>query len=136
MRYGGPNFGTQGVVSVWEGVFPTEEVRRRQLDERNGDEFENQPLAEWMGDFGFGWFDHDRMETNFEGLLLRPIRQLIEGCSYAESFANEAVVSAEKQGVHETQTVLLLYDFGYDPEVSGIQQSKYLRFVGVFPYKK
>jgi hypothetical protein len=134
MRYSGHHFEREGFVSLWAGIFPSEEVRVSHLEERYDEEFEDQPLAEWTGEFGFGWFDHDFMDTNFDGLAIRPLRELLAPCSYSESFLERALAEAERQGVRETQFVLLLYDLCYDPNVTGISQGKYLQFLGAFPY--
>jgi len=134
MRYGGPHFEAEGFVSIWIGTFPSEEIRAEQLCERYGEEYEDEPLALWMGEFGFGWFDHDFMDTNGHGMAVGPLRELIESCSYAASFVNEAMKIAAQQGISETQFVMLLYDFRYDPSVTGITRGKYLQFLGAFPY--
>jgi hypothetical protein len=134
MRYDGPHFERKGMVSIWVGVFPSESARKAQLKERYGEEFEDEPLAEWMGEFGFGWFDHDQMDTNWDGLKGQPLRDLLGQCSYAASFLERAVAAGSEQGIEESQTALLLYDFKYDPKVTGVTQGKYLRFLGTFRY--
>ena len=136
MRYGPHHFDAEGFVSIWCGEFPTEEQREAQLRERYGEEFEDEPLAEWMGEFGFGWFDHDFMDANSDGLAWRSVRELIAPCSYAASYVEAAVGAAAQLGIHKTQTVLLLFDWRYDPAVSGVQQGRFLHFVGAFPYSK
>jgi hypothetical protein len=134
MRYGHPHFQAEGFVSIWIGTFPSEEIREEQLHERYGEEYEDEPLALWMGEFGFGYFDHDFMDTSSHGMEVRPLRELIEQCSYATSFVEEALQMAEQHGVSKTQFVMLLYDFRYDSSITGVIQGKYLRFLGAFPY--
>ena len=134
MRCGPFHFETEGFVSIWIGEFPTESDRENHLRERYEEEFEDQPLAEWMGEFGIGYFDHDFMEANWEGLTLRPIRELIGGCSYAATFIEAAVTAAERVKVRETQSVLLLYHFRYDPSLTHVRRGRFLQFLGAFPF--
>lgn len=126
------HFDEQGFVSIWAGGFPSEEVRVEHLRERYGDD--DEPLAEWMGEFGFLYFNHDFQDTNGDGLTTQPLRELLAPCSYAASFLDEAIGEADHQGISKTQFVSLLYDFRYDPEVTGVRQGRYLRFLGAFRY--
>src|SRR6476646_8935414 len=127
-------FDAPGFVSIWVGGFPSEEVADRHMRERYGDRRDDEPLAEWMGEFGFRYFDHDFMDTNGNGLTRQPLRDLLAPCSYADSFLNEAMREAEQQGIAEAQCVILLFNFRYDPRVTGVTQGKHLRFLGTFPY--
>jgi hypothetical protein len=136
MRYGPHHFDADGFVSIWCGEFPTEADREAHLRERYGEEFEDEPLAEWIGEFGFGWFDHDFMDANSDDLARRPIRDLIVPCSYAASYVEAAVAAAEQLGIQTTQTVLLLFNWRYDPVATGVWQGRFLRFVGAFTYTK
>jgi Immunity protein 22 len=128
------HFDAPGYVSIWVGVFPSEEVKERQLRERYGDRRDGEPLAEWMGEFGFGWFDHDFMDINADGLSIQPLRALLAPCSYARSLLEDALRAADAQGISEAQIVLLLHEFRYDPRVTGVTQGNYLQFLGAFPY--
>ncbi len=136
MRYDGPDFETKGFVSIWVGAFPSEEIREEQLSERYGEEYEDEPLSLWMGEFGFGYFDHDFMDTNSHGMKIGPLRALIEPCSYATSFIDTAMQAAAQLGITETQFVMLLYDFCYDPNVTSVTRGTYLQFLGAFPYSQ
>jgi hypothetical protein len=127
-------FDAPGFVSIWVGTFPSEEVRERHLRERYEDREDDEPLAEWMGEFGLQWFDHDFMDTNCRGLTSQPLPDLLSPCSYSTTFLNEAVRTTREQGITETQFVMLLDDFRYDPAVTGITRGRYLRFLGSFPY--
>ncbi len=129
------HFNADGFVSIWVGVFPSEEAREEHLHERYGeDRGDDEPLAHWMGEFGFRYFDHDFMDTNSHGMAIGSLRALIEPCSYAASYLDSAMHSAQQQGITETQFVMLLFDFRYDPSVTGVTQGKYLQFLGAFPY--
>jgi hypothetical protein len=129
-------FETAGYVSIWIGEFPSEEIGDQHLRERYGERGDDEPLAEWMGEFGFRYFDHDFMDTNGHGPSVGPLRPLIEPCSYATSFVDEAMLIAAQQRIAETQFVMLLYDFRYDPAVTGVTQGRYLRFLGAFRYQQ
>jgi hypothetical protein len=127
------DFNAEGFVSIWVSEYPND-ADSDEYFEANYDKADDEPLAPWMGEFGFGYFDYDSMDTNGHGESIGPLRPLIEACSYAASFVDEAMQMAAQLGIAETQWVMLLYDFCYDPAVTGVTQGKYLRFLGAFPY--
>ena len=127
------HFDADGFVSIWVGEFPADGTGDEYL-QPNYDHEDDEPLAPWMGEFGFGYFDYDFMDTNGHGDRVGPLRELIEPCSYSTSFVNEAMQMAQQLGITETQFVMLLYDFRYDAAVTGVTRGKYLRFLGAFPY--
>ena len=128
------HFGEDGYVSIWVGEFPSKELREEHLRERSGEERGTGALAAWMGEFGFAWFDHDFMSTNWTGLSLRPLSKLVAQCSYSASYLDAALAAAQEQGISTTQCVLLLFNFCYDPKVTGVKEGSYLRFLGAFRY--
>lgn len=133
-RYGGPDFDAEGVVSIWAAVSPLSRIPDDYFDERYGDD--EIPLSRFCEDFGFGWFDHDFMDTNISEGRAASIEKLIGQCSYSSSFLDQAVAQANKLRLEKTQWVTLLFDFKYDPKQTGITKSKYVEFVGSFPYSQ
>lgn len=138
------NFSVSGFGSIWIGEMPSdgsdEDYLRPQYDRADG-----EPLAPWMGEFGFGYFDYDFMDGNSHGTVIGPhgyqhsrgpLRPLIAPCSYADSFIDAAMQAAQQHRITQTQFVMLLYDFRYDPKVTGITRGTYLRFLGAFPYSR
>ena len=129
------HFNAEGFVSIWISEYPPGKDVADYFRPRY-DRADDEPLAVWMGEFGFGYFDYDFMDTNGHGQSRGPLRTLIEPCSYAASFVNDAMQMAAQLGIEETQWMMLLYDFRYDPSVTGVTRGKYLRFLGAFPYSK
>jgi hypothetical protein len=133
-RYGGPHFQSDGYVSIWVAVASLSRIPDDYFEERYSDE--DLPLTKFYGDFGFGYFDHDFMDTNGSKGRGKSIDELIGACSYSSSFVEEAVAQAKRRGLEKSQYVVLLYDFKYDPKKTKVSKNAYMEFIGSFPYNK
>ncbi|MBI1891274.1 MAG: immunity 22 family protein [Burkholderiales bacterium] len=129
-RYDGPHFHCEeNLVSVWAAKCPISQVPDDYFEENYGGD-DDDPFNQFSTDFGFGYYDHDFVE----GAALEksaPIEQIIETASYGQSFANDVKAGSE---VKNTEHVFLMYNFNYDPSVTGVRESKYYKFLGVFKY--
>jgi hypothetical protein len=93
---------------------------------------DEDPFNQFSTDFGFGYYDHDFVE----GAALpgcASIDKIIEAASYGHSFATEVKAASE---IKNAEHVFLMYNFNYSPNVTGITESKYYKFVGVFKFDK
>lgn len=138
-KYDGPHFSCddKNVVSVWAATVPWHDIPEDYLQyDFSGDD--DAPFNRFSSDFGFGYYDDDFVESYFDepGKKIVPIADLIAPLSYASSFAPAAAKRANKIGLNETSYVFLIYNFKYDPKVSGRDRSAFFRFVGVFPFKE
>lgn len=105
----------QGRVCLDLGcVAPLSHILDDYFEERYGDE--DVTLTKFYGDFGFGYFDHDFMDTNGSKGRAKSIGKLIGACSFSSSYVEAAVTQAKQRGLEKTQYVVLLYDFKYDPK--------------------
>jgi immunity protein 22 of polymorphic toxin system len=132
-RYGPPHFRKDGYVSIWVAVVPLSRIPDDYFEEIFDDEL---PLTKFYGDFGFGYFDHDFMDTNGSKGRASSIEKLIGACSFSSSYVAQAVEQATERGLEKTQYVVLLYDFEYDPKQTRITKNSYMEFIGSFPYDK
>lgn len=99
-RYGPPHFNKDGYVSIWVAVVPLSKIPDDYFKERYGDE--EVTLTKFYGDFGFGYFDHDFMDTNGSKESAMPIEKLVGACSFSSSYVEEAVAHAKKRGLRNT----------------------------------
>jgi Immunity protein 22 len=134
-RYGPPHFSDkENRLSIWIGRCPLAEIPDDYFKENYADE--DQPFTRFSEDFGFGFYDHDFVEMNSSATGPKPVRDLLAGHSCSTSFLEAAATAAEQNGMKATELIFLMYDFEYDPKVTGIQQSKWLWFLGCFDYDK
>ncbi len=137
-RYDEPHFDVDNetVVSVWAAIVSWDEIPEDywMCDFEGGD---GDPWNCFSADFGFGYYDDSFVEGCFDedSRANVPIGDLIAPLSYSSSFASAVVRRAKALGLEDTSYVFLMYDFKYDPRVTGRDESTYLRFVGTFPYK-
>lgn len=123
----------QGKVSVWINKVPVSAYPESYLEE-NYDGEDDAPLCEWAGNFGFDYYDSDFMDVALEEGKPRPIRMLMTGCSYVESFLSELEAAAVKLGQPTANHAILLYDFDYSAMKEKVAEDSYMRFVGTFKY--
>src|SRR5262249_3865823 len=125
----------EDVASVWAATCALADIPKGYFLPNYGGE--DEPFNPFSADFGFGYYDHDFVETYCtEDWRVVPIAELIAPLSYSASFRETAVRQAELLGVGHTSYVILLYNFKYDSAVTGIRESAYMRFVGAFPYDR
>jgi hypothetical protein len=137
-KYDGPHFEVEDedVVSIWIAKVALTDIPESYFQE-NYSEDDDEPLNPFSADFGFGYYDHDCVETYCEDdWRIVPIGSLIEPLSYSSSFQDAVVRQAQELDSAQTCYVFLLYNFKYDPKVTGIRESKYMRFLGVFLYDR
>jgi hypothetical protein len=136
-QFDGPHFRVKhDVVSIWAATCPAADIPDDYFEEYGSDEDED-PFDPFSFDFGFGYYNHDDVEA-YPSKEQRavPIGELLAPLSFSPSFRDAAVKQAEALGVGQTTYVFLLYNFQYDPAVTGIRESACMRFVGVFPYDR
>jgi hypothetical protein len=137
-RYDGPHFEVENedVVSIWAATVTLAKIPSDYFEPRYGGE-DDEPFNPFSDDFGFGCYDLDFVDTNGvdDGRLV-PIEELLAPVSYSASFRAAAAQQAQQLGVGQTCYVILLYNFKYDPAVTGVRENKYMRFIGVFPYDR
>ena len=132
-KFDGPHFycENENVVSVWVAILPLNEIPDDYFEEDYGGDDED-PFNEFSSDFGFGYYDHDFVEANtLESCS--PINEILKECAYGNSFAEAAYQSSD---IKNSEHVFLMYNFNYDPEITGITRSKYYKFIGVFSYNE
>ena len=128
----------EDVVSVWASICPVSEIPENYFELRCVS-IADEPMNPFSADFGFELYDEDFVESYCHeedwraveiGDLIRP-----EWSSYCETFRDMAIARAKEVGVGTTAFVFLIYNFHYDPDRSGVTESRFMRFVGAFPFK-
>jgi hypothetical protein len=137
-QFDGPHFRVddEDVVSIWAATCPLADIPDNYFEDYGSDE-DDDPFDPFSSDFGFGCYNHDDVEAySAKDVLAVPIGELLTPLSFSVSFRDDAVRQAEARGVGQTCYVFLLYNFKYDPAVTGIRESACMRFIGVFPYDR
>jgi hypothetical protein len=126
-------FEAKSIVSIWVATVPRSRIPDDYFKEHYGRE-DDEPFSRFSEDFGFGYYDHDFVDTN--GVTDRPesVERLLGECSFSASYLTEAVAAAKRQGLDKTEFVFLLHDIAYPPEVTGVFRSEYMAFLGSFQY--
>jgi hypothetical protein len=81
-------------------------------------------------DFGFEINERDMPETKVEEGSV-PIAKLIEGFSWAESYAQSVNEIAQKQGFERATTMIIFINFEYDPDRAKPNPNAPVKFLGV-----
>lgn len=112
----------EGVVSIWIG------------DIRDETTLENYLVEGFKADFGFVVDPENGPEIDIsqEG---KPIRELLEGFSFWESYTDAAVEAAERVGRPKANSVLVFYDMRYKTEFIAFQRRLRMSFLGTFQYQ-
>jgi hypothetical protein len=127
------DFEAKGVVSIWVATVPRRQIPDDYFHEHYGRE-DDEPFSQFSQDFGFGYYDHDFVDTNGVTDGPKPIERLFGECSYGASYLAQAVTAAKRQNLDKTEFVFLLHDIAYRPEVTGVSRSEYMAFLGSFRY--
>jgi hypothetical protein len=132
------DFERDGIVSVWIGTRPWNDPEWPDdyCVPSYGEEDDDAPLCAFTFDFRFTYFDLDKTESNYSddhGLV--PLESMLRPLSFSESFLDAALDEARRQGVTEASAAWVIYDFAYDPQVTGVRESRFFRFLGAFPYR-
>jgi hypothetical protein len=89
---------------------------------------------QFSADFRIGWYDHDIQETSCtsDGSE-KPVFELLQG-SWAPSYRDSVAHAATAAGYPNTSLIWIMFKFQYDPVASGVSESDFLLFLGVFDY--
>ncbi len=135
--YDGPDFETDEIeiVSIWVSKCNLNDIPDDYFEENYGGEDE-ESWNDFSSEFGFGYYDHDFVETYFidDGEITH-IKNLLEPLSYSDTFIDSAINAAIEKNLAETSFVFLIYNFEYSSKITGITESKYMSFLGAFPFK-
>lgn len=131
-RFDGPHFSKEGsnIVSIWASKVSLDKIPDDYFEE-NYSEDDDEPFNEFSSDFGFGFYDHDFVETAGEYGTTNEEKLMYS--SYGKSFCKEASLACD---IPSVDYFFLMYDFIYDPTVTGIKESKYFIFLGCFKFDK
>lgn len=135
-KYDGPHFECEDrdVVSIWVAHANFDAIPESYM-EYNIEGDDDEPWSTFTENFGFGFYDDDFVES-----FLQPDQQQaslyeqLKFLSYSSSFIEAAVDEARKRNLDDTAFVFLMYNFAYDPNVTGIQCDEFLEFLGVFAF--
>ena len=126
------DFEKKGVVSIWLATVPLSRIPNAYLEEHYGND--EEPFNQFAEDFGFGFYDHDSVDTNASKGRAKPVEDLVGKCSFSTSYVEQAVAEAKKRGLDKTQFVFLMYDIQYAPNRTKVSKSTYMEFLGSFCY--
>jgi len=126
-------FESKGMVSIWVAIVPWDRIPAAYFEEHY-DREEDEPFTQFSEDFGFGFFDHDFVDTNGAPERAEPVKRLLSQCSFSSSYLEAAVAEARKRGLEKTHFVFLLYDIEYAPKLTNVRRSRYMEFLGSFRY--
>lgn len=128
-----------GFVSLWLGVFPSEEQFDAYLEESYGDgDDDDGPINRFASDHQIGsaplhYYDHDLQEAGcVPGRL--PALELLRGTSWSSSFIEAAARAADEAGIAEANAFFLLYNHEHRA-LDRVPDSPFV-FIGCFPYDK
>lgn len=137
-KYDGPDFDREGTVSIWVVTRPWNDPEFPEdycVPNYGGDE--DEPLCDFTEDFKFGYFDLDKAESNYtDDGSMGGLESLLEPLSYSASYREKALEDAQRLGCDAASGAWLIFDFAYDPQITGITESRFLRFLGAFKYTK
>jgi immunity protein 22 of polymorphic toxin system len=111
------------MVSVWIGNFAS----NAELDDylnlsRN---FEH--------DFGFELNERDMPEVSVKPEPM-PMRHLVSGFSWSDSYAQNVIALAQSQGIERATTMVVFFNFQYQPERAKPEKGAPLKFLGAVPF--
>ena len=135
-KYDGPDFEREGVVSIWIGARPWNDPHWPDdycVPKYGGGD--DEPLCDFTVDFKFGYFDLDKTESNYsaDGSMV-DLELMLQPLSYSESFLESAMAEARRQGCTTASAAWLIFDLAYDPQATGVRESRFMRFLGTFIY--
>jgi hypothetical protein len=135
-KYDGPHFECEDrdVVSIWVAHVNFGDIPENYMEyNRDGDD--DTPWSKFTHNFGFGYYDDDFVESFLQPSKQKaPLYEQLKFLSYSSSFIDDAVREAQERSLDKTAFVFLMYNFAFDPNVTGIQRDDFLEFLGVFPF--
>lgn len=122
----------KGFVSVWIGNFSSQEEFDRYFAEKIGEsDSAAAPMNNFAADIGFGFYDHDFQEADFNAQGSLPVEDILDGFFNSDFYLREAVKAAEKLNLKEANAAVVLVDYKY----AGQTKSRApIKFIGTFPY--
>lgn len=124
----------EGIVSIWVGKFSSQYEFDAFFEEKIDENAEiSTPLNKFAEVIGIGFYDHDLQEANYFGNELLSVKEILSPFSYADSFLESAVRSAEQKQIQRANIGILLFDFLY--EENSVKTDKIV-FIGSFEYQK
>lgn len=133
MKFNGPDFRCDDRVSIWISDVPYAEIEDSYFDEDFSCK-DGAPVNEWSGNYGFGFYNAQRLATNGAMVGLITLEKALKDCSFSKSFLQPVLEQAEKLEISNISWIILLYDFDYQPDVTGVTDDRYTRFLGAFDY--
>lgn len=134
--YDGPHFqcDDRDLVSIWVAHTDFDAIPESYMQYNIGGG-DDEPWSAFTDNFGFGFYDDDSVESHLQPDLRRaPLYEQLKFLSYSSSFIEAAVEEAQQRNLDKTSFVFLMYNFAYDPNVTGIQRDDYLEFLGSFAF--
>ena len=134
--YDGPHFDCEDrdVVSIWIAHCTFGSIPKDYMEYNIGGD-EDEDWSKFTKNFGFGFYDDDSVESFLQPSKRKAsVYDQLKFLSYSSSFIDEAVAAAQNINLPKTTFVFLMYNFEYDPAVTGIKQDDYLTFLGVFDF--
>jgi hypothetical protein len=129
----GVDWRRKGCVSVWVGTFPDLEAAEVYFGIPDEIGVYLPPVG-FANDLGLEDVPAECLEVNFEQILPRTLRELLQDATFSAAFIELAVEAARRQGIQTAQGIALLYDFDYQA-IPGWQRAVGpLRFIGSFPF--
>lgn len=131
------------IVSVWAAKVPVSEIPEDYFEEHyyDDDEYDDdgeiveRPFNQFSWDFGFGFYDYDFVETmGARSQAIVDFSEIIARVSFSQSFFEPACAAATAVGCEQTAWIIVIYNFKYDPSVTGTTETEFMRFVGAFPF--
>ncbi|AJX00802.1 MULTISPECIES: hypothetical protein [Burkholderia] len=113
------NFEKKGVLSVWLG-----------MRDRSGD----TDIDTLQDLCGVGYYRLSDQENNHFDFQMSDIGDLLADLSYADSYRDAVLAAAAARGITQARSVLVQYDFAYDPKVVTRKIDEDPLFLGVFDY--
>lgn len=112
-------FVKKGAVSIWIGI---------------KDRSTEQDIDTLQDLCGVGYYRLTDQERNALGQEVVDLERLLKDLSYSASFHDHAVSAARNKGVERARTVIVQYDFAYDPTKVSREIDVDPLFLGVFDY--
>ncbi len=127
-------FEKDGIVSMWVGTFRSEDDLYGYLGFRYDDD--GNASSQFATHSGLVWYDQDRQEASFLGKRPSDTREAMEGHSYIESFVEEASETLQRATNAHWNSLILLYNYSYDPDKAHPSKGCRLIYVGSFQYSR
>lgn len=123
----------KGMVSIWVATVPLVRIPEDYFKERYG-RGDDEPFNQFSEDFGFGFYDHDFVDTNAVTDHPKTCERLLGECSYSVSFVSAAAADVKRLDRENSEFVFLMYDIEYRPQETKRHRSSCMMFLGSYSY--